>query len=322
MCRSRDLRRSGVVFANVFSQAAAAPMHVTLIVNPVAGKHGSRSETVRRDIEEATARLRRGGADVQSLITERAGHGRDLAAQAVAAGTDVVAAWGGDGTINEVATALGGLAVPLAVLPAGSGSGLARALGIPLAWRKALGIVLRGGDRVIDLGQIAGRVFVNVAGVGLDAHIARVFNAERRGRLGLVTYVRLTVRELRRYTPVACRIRLAQETVDVRPLLVALANSSQYGNGARIAPMARLDDGLLDVVIVRASTPLRDLLRARRLFDGSLARDPLTTVRLADGLSIEAAESIRFHVDGEPCDGDTVLNVGVRRAALRVKVPA
>ena len=82
------------------------------------------------------------------------------------------------------------------------------------------------------------------------------------------------MRELRRYTPVACRIRLAQETVDVRPLLVALANSSQYGNGARIAPMARLDDGLLDVVIVRASTPLRDLLRARRLFDGSLARDP------------------------------------------------
>jgi YegS/Rv2252/BmrU family lipid kinase len=297
-------------------------MRTAVVVNPVAGKLGGRAGAVRRHVDRAVGVLGRGGAQVRVHLTERAGHAAELARLAVADGASMVVAWGGDGTLNEVAGALAGTPVPMAVLPAGSGSGLARALGIPLRWQDALETALAGAERVIDVGRLNGRVFVNVAGIGFDAHVARAFNAERRGRRGLLSYVRLVVRELRRFRPQPCVVRLGEEAIAAEPLLIALANSPQYGNGARIAPLARLDDGKIDVVVVRATTPLRDLWRARRLFDGTMARDPLTVLCLATRLTIEADRPILFHVDGEPFEDEPPLHVEVQPASLRVRVPA
>lgn len=298
-------------------------MRVCLIVNPVSGAHNGRPALVRRQTDEAVSTLRDLGAEVELRFTESRGHATRIAAAAAAAGTDVVAAWGGDGTMNEVAAALAGSPSVLAVVPAGSGSGLARALGVPLNWRKAIALALGGDTRPIDVGAIDGRTFVNVAGLGLDAHIARVFNDDRQvrpGRRGLAAYVRITLREFFRYEPLRCRVAVGGDQIDGTVLMVALANSPQYGNGARIAPAARLDDGEVDVVVVRATSPVKDLLRARRLFDGSIARDAGAVLRRAPRVVIDAERALEFHTDGEPYQGGSRLEVEMRPRALLVRV--
>lgn len=309
-------------------------MRVTVILNPVSGAHADRPQRLRSQIDHAVATLERERIDVAVRATEHAGHATALALDAVQAGADVVAAWGGDGTVNEVAAALADSAATLAILPAGSGSGLARALGIPLRFSDALQVIPRGRTIAIDLGRVRDeraeetgavpRLFANVAGLGLDATIALAFNADRRarpGRRGLGTYVRLTLRELRRFTPLQCRVRAGDDTIEAHALLVAMANSPQYGNGARIAPDAQIDDGLVDVVVVEATSWARDVWRARRLFDGSIARDPATHVRRASTVTVESETPLTYHTDGEAFLGGTRLEVTMRPKALRVRVP-
>jgi diacylglycerol kinase family enzyme len=108
----------------------------------------------------------------------------------------------------------------------------------------------------------------------------------------------------------------------VDALLVAFANSPQYGNGAVIAPQARVDDGEVDVVVVEATRPFRDVLRARRLFDGTIARDRRAAILRAPRVVVEAEGPIRFHTDGEPCEAGDRLAVEVCPLALVVRVPA
>ena len=104
-----------------------------------------------------------------------------------------------------------------------------------------------------------------------------------------------------------CRVIVGDEVIDTRPLLIALANSAQYGNGARIAPDARIDDGLLDVVVVEATSLLRDLFRARRLFTGSLAKDPWTTLRRGASVRIES-DGPRAGARGRPAVRDSAAS--------------
>lgn len=300
-------------------------MRADLVVNPVSGGNQGRPGRLRRQLDTSVDVLRRAGIETSVHLTGGPGHATALAAESARAGADVVAAWGGDGTVNEVAAALAGTSTALAIVPAGSGSGLARALGIPLHPQGAIDVIVQRATRRIDVGRIAGRTFVNVAGIGFDARVARAFNADRLarpGRRGLATYVRITVREFFRYAPPRCRIAVGTERLEVDALLIALANSPQYGNGAVIAPDARLDDGEVDIVVVRASYPLRDLLRARRLFDGTIARDAGASILRAARASIEADGPIAFHTDGEPHDGGARLDVEMCPGALRVCVPA
>ena len=146
-------------------------LRVAIVINPVAGVRGT-LDRARRRAELAMDLLVAEQVDPEILITEHAGHAAELARGAVERGARIVVAWGGDGTVNEVATALVGTAAALAVIPAGSGNGLARMLGMPSDAVRAIGRILNGADRAIDLGEIDGHLFVNVAGVGFDAHIA------------------------------------------------------------------------------------------------------------------------------------------------------
>jgi YegS/Rv2252/BmrU family lipid kinase len=296
-------------------------MRAILIVNPVSGRHGANTARVAASITEAVRTLAALGVDVQVRLTERPGHATELAARAVEEGADRVFAWGGDGTINEVAVALKGTGVALGIVPAGSGNGLARELRVPLDAARALRVAATGPVRPVDVGDIDGHPFLNVAGAGFDARVALAFNTERKGRLGLRSYVRITIRELRRFVAEPCRVIVGNEVIETRPLLIALANSAQYGNGARIAPDARIDDGLLDVVVVEATSPLRDLLRARRLFTGSLAKDPRTTVRRGACVRIESDGPRAAHVDGQPFQIGRDAVATVHALALHVVVP-
>lgn len=295
---------------------------VFVIVNPKSGRGGGdlasrgarRSALARRVLDEA-------GVGARIEVTTHQGHARALAAEAVAAGASLVLVWGGDGTVNEVAGALAYGPVPLGIVPAGSGNGLAAALGLDRRPEHAIHAAIGGRDRTIDAGELDGRLFFNLMGVGFDAHVAAVFNA-RGLRRGLPAYVFTTLSELLRYAPRTYHIRLDGDTLERRALMVVVANGTQYGNGARVAPDARLDDGELDLVVVDARTPWQDLARVRYLFDGTAARRPGIMHRRVRRATIAAVEgTLAYHVDGECHERAGTLDVHVRPAALKVRVP-
>jgi diacylglycerol kinase (ATP) len=258
------------------------------------------------------------GVDGDVEATEGRGHAFTLARAAVARGARLVCAWGGDGTVNEVARALVGHPTALGVVPTGSGNGLARTLGLPLRPAAALATALQGRERVIDAGEVDGRLFVCLAGLGLDAEVAARF--ETRAGRGVARYIVLSARTLLRYRPVSYVIRVDGETFRGPALLVVCANGRQYGSGAIVAPRARLDDGQLDLVVVEPRRLPAALWAARRLFTGSLDRVPGVRSRAFAAAEIEGPGPLGFHVDGEPCAGGARLAVRVRPAALRVRV--
>ena len=306
----------------LLSAAHRAAMNVLVILNPVCGRHGADASRLASLSARATTMLASLGVQATLRTTERQGHATELAAAAAAAGVDRVLAWGGDGTINEVAVALAFSPTALAIVPAGSGNGLARELRVPLDPMRAIRAAVTGVVREIDVGEIDGRRFLNVAGIGVDGRVAQVFNAERTGRHGLLDYARISMRVLREHVPSPCTLTVDGEVLRARPLLIAIANSAQYGNGARIAPLAAIDDGLLDVVVVEATSPWHDLLRARRLFTGTMARDPRTTVRRGRVIRFEAAGETFAHVDGQPFVLRDRAEATVHARALRVVVPS
>lgn len=293
---------------------------VAVVLNPISGI-GRRRDSGTALAERVSERMAALGMDPCVALTEGIGHARALALDAVRGGARVVVAWGGDGTVNEVASSLVHSDVALAIVPAGSGNGLARMLGIPFEPAAALRIAESGTERVIDVGDFDGRLFVNIAGVGLDAAIAHRFAENGVGRRGFRRYAELTLKELWGFTPRACELRGEGWSERVRPLLMAFANGREYGNGATIAPSAVLDDGLLDVVVVGDRSLGAVLWQLPKLFSGRAPEVPGVTIRQSSELEIASEGDIPYHVDGEPCLGGPVLRVRVVRAALRVMAP-
>jgi YegS/Rv2252/BmrU family lipid kinase len=256
-------------------------------------------------------------------VTDRAGHARDLARTARADGARLVVAWGGDGTVNEVASALAFGDVPLGIMPAGSGNGLAHELGITADPTDALSRSIRAMPRAprnIDVGEIDGRLFVNLAGIGFDAHVAARFNAPENQRRGLVGYASLATRSLASYACTRYDIVTPAWRVTVCALLVVLANGTEFGNGVRIAPGARVDDGALDLVIVEERSRLGTMWNMRRLLSGSVDRAANWSSRHVREVTIDSDAPMIFHVDGEPIHGGSHVDARVHAGALRICV--
>jgi len=258
------------------------------------------------------------GDPAEVLMTEAVGHARELAKSAVRRGARLVMAWGGDGTISEVASALAFDEVPLGIIPAGSGNGLARELGVSLRPERAIADALQAVPRPIDLGELDGHLFANIAGVGFDAHIASRFaTARRRGFIG---YAGITARALTSYVPQRYRVTTSGVETAHRAILVTIANSAQFGNNARIAPGARVDDGELDLVVMEERSRVGTLYQMPRLFNGTVARVPGCTIRRIREATIEADAPMTYHVDGEPMAGGTKLRARIHPGALMVAI--
>jgi YegS/Rv2252/BmrU family lipid kinase len=291
---------------------------IAVIVNPVSGAGGG-GDAGRQRVELARSVLNRHALQPEIFVTAGRGDARRLALELAERECALVFAWGGDGTVNEVGSALTFRRIPLAVVPSGSGNGLARDLGISLRPEDAIASALAGFDRPVDVGELNGSFFFNVAGVGLDAHVARLFNTEAMGRRGLIPYVWLTLRALLTYQPLEYTIRSGDQVWQHTAMLLALANSRQYGHGAVISPDARLDDGLIDLVIVEGGPSLATLWKARRLFNGTLPQAKDVMVRRIEQATIEAAHPIEYHVDGEAKQGGTRLEFRLHPGALLVR---
>jgi diacylglycerol kinase (ATP) len=289
---------------------------VSIIINPISG--GVRPAVARARAAVARAAADLDGRPLDVFVTEGVGHARQLATEAVQRGARLVLAWGGDGTINEVMSALAFGPVALGIIPAGSGNGLARELGVSRRPERAIADALAAAPATMDVGEVDGHLFANIAGIGFDAHIASRFAAaERRGFLG---YVGITARALASYVPLQYRIFTDRGRRDVRAVLVTIANSAQFGNGALIAPGARVDDGELDLVVFEERSRVRTVCSMPRLFNGTVRRLQGCRIDRICSVTIEADEPLTFHVDGEPVQGGTRLSARVHPGALRVAV--
>jgi YegS/Rv2252/BmrU family lipid kinase len=300
--------------------ANAAADRVVVILNPISGT-GGRPALARQRIARAEAALQAHRVDGRVAVTAGAGHASQLAREAVAEGVSLVIAWGGDGTINEVASQLAFREVSLAVIPSGSGNGLARELKIPCDVNRAFAVAFGGSERVIDAGEIEGRLFFNVAGIGLDAEVAREFAATGLLRRGFSRYIQIATRRLLSFEAREYRITADGTSTRTRALVIAIANGRQYGNGALIAPDARIDDGRLDVVVVGERSVLKALTQMPRLFSGRIATVGGVTSSSVREVTVESASRMIYHADGEPCEGGTSIRAGIRPRALRVRVP-
>ena len=186
--------------------APAASRRVAVIINPISGL-GARPDTARRRAELAAVCVEAHHVAADIFVTERRHHARELAHAAVANGATTVIAWGGDGTVNEVASALAFGEAALGVVPSGSGNGLARELALPLEPRAAFEVALGAHRRRIDAGELDGHLFFNVAGIGLDADVAHRFAAGGLIRRGLAKYVMRSTQALLSYRAVPLRSR-------------------------------------------------------------------------------------------------------------------
>lgn len=294
-------------------------MKVAVIINPISGT-GGRADVARRRAEQAAALVEVHGAEAEVFLTQRVGHARELAEGALSRGASLVVAWGGDGTVNEVGSALAFRDASLGIVPSGSGNGLARELGVPLDPTAAFAALLDGREQTIDAGELDGRLFFNIAGCGLDARVAYRFAANGLVRRGFTRYLEVAVSELFGFVPDEYTISANGEVTRARPLMVAFANARQYGNGALIAPSARVDDGQLDLVIVGNRSLLKTLCHVPRLFLGQIERVPGVTTIRASEIELSSATDVLCHVDGEPHLGGRLVKVRVRPQALRVKV--
>ena len=296
------------------------PADVIAIVNPLSGA-GATPGVAERRVALLEAKFSAAGVTGSVHLTERSGHAGELARAAVQSGVRTVIAWGGDGTINEAGTALAGTNVVLGIVPAGSGNGFASEIGVPNLPEMAIDVALSGRDRAIDAGELNGRFFFNIAGVGFDAVIAEQFNQQTLGRRGMGPYVRIGLRECFRYRAARYRIRLDDEEIETNALLVAFANGREYGNRIRLAPHARMDDGKLEAVVVEDRRPLSRLWSGRHLALGTADKAARIVARSIESARIETEGEMLYHLDGEIGRATGSIAVRIRPKALIVRTP-
>jgi diacylglycerol kinase (ATP) len=286
-------------------------MKALFIVNERSGK--KRGFDIRDVIRTASA------FDTEILGCSRKEDLDAMIDTAEADGVDVVFAVGGDGTVHETAKRLIGRKPALGILPIGSGNGFARHIGLPLEPAKALQSCGTGRIVTIDTATVNEHPFLGVMGIGFDAVIAERF-ASSTVR-GLETYIKESVHAFAGFTADEYVLTANGQTLTQRAFVVAIANSGQYGNNARIAPLASLQDGLLDVVIVHDANVLDAAFLLGRLFSGTIHQARGVTTLQTPEVTIRRRAAGPAHLDGEPLTLPAELQVRVVPRSLRLLVP-
>jgi YegS/Rv2252/BmrU family lipid kinase len=281
------------------------------IVNPRSG-HVAR---VLARVQAAAAELR-----AEVVFTERPRHATELAATALADGCALVVAVGGDGTLNEVAGALVGTAATFGLVPCGSGNGLGRHLGIHGPVDQALRVLRTGASRLIDSGLADGHAFFTVAGLGFEAEVSDRFN--RLARRGFRRYLATAAALLRTYRSPLCTIEHDGMHAQLPVFTLAVANCDQYGNRARIAPGAQVDDGRLDLVAIPPVSWANAVPLIARLFSGTIDRARNVTHFRGARFVVHRPAPGLIHTDGECHFAPARIEFIVRPQSLRVLAPA
>lgn len=248
--------------------------------------------------------------------------GRAKARLAAEQGFDILLVVGGDGTVSTAGSALIGSDTALGVIPMGSGNGFARHFGIPLKPEDAARVLAQGSIRSIDVGTVNDRPFLVTCSMAWDAAIVRSF--EKSPMRGVLPYVFAGVYEFLEYDPQPITATLDSEEVleFPDPLVFTVANLTQYGGGAVIAPNAKHDDGRLDLVVARHQDIPVLFGNIMKLFKGAIHEIPAVIYRRFSSMSIKRGHAAPIQIDGELVDADQEFQIGVASSALKVIVPA
>lgn len=258
--------------------------------------------------------------DTEIVITKYKGEATEIVREKLIENYRYFVAVGGDGTVNEIAKALINTQAILAILPIGSGNGLARHLKIPLQPAKAIRLINKQKFQAIDYGLINNTPFFCTCGVGFDALIGEKF-AQCKGR-GLSNYVKTTIIEYFNYKPEMYKITIDNERkINIPAFLITFANGSQYGNNAYIAPNADICDGKLDMCILAPFKLYKAPGIAMRLFAKNIDRSSLMQIERASSILLERAADGVIHFDGEPCRMGKKLEISLINKGLNVIVP-
>jgi diacylglycerol kinase (ATP) len=288
---------------------------MVFIINPVSGT--GKTANMESLIKNQTSLM----TPVPEIITTRyKGHANKIVKKSIKKGIKKFIAVGGDGTVNEIASELMGKKAVLGIIPNGSGNGLARHLGIPLKTELAMDVINSGKIKRIDAGKVNNKYFFCTCGTGFDARIGKEFD-KLNGR-GFVNYLRTVLREFINYRPKKYKIRIDGKKNKQKAFLITIANAGQYGNNAYIAPGAVIDDGLLDICIVKPFPVFKSLFLGLRLFNRTIDKSKYTEVCKGREITIQRDKKIRMHLDGEPVKMKNHVRVTIMSKSLRVIVPA
>jgi len=288
--------------------------HILFIINPISGignHHG---------VEHLiTERLDSARFNSSIIYTNSQGHASEISREAAADGVEIIVAVGGDGTVNETAAGLIGTESALAIIPAGSGNGLARHLKIPMNKKRAIDVINHGKVQKIDTATINDQLFVNLAGVGFDASVAKKFASA--GKRGFSTYFRITTNSYKNYEPKQYTLVIDGKVIKRRALLISFANSNQFGNNTSIDPTASIDDGFIDVCIVGKMPYWKALLLAPLLFLKKFDQTKYIEIIRAKEVVLKRKKGKSIHLDGDPKTMGKELTMRINPLSLNVIVP-
>jgi diacylglycerol kinase (ATP) len=308
MQRSHPYMKSG------FLTELLSPKRISFIVNPKAGTNLQKH--IRESVEKY---LNHDQFEYGFKYTEHAGHARELALEALAEGYDIVTAVGGDGSINEVASALIGTKAILGIIPAGSGNGLAMHLGYGRDVEGAVRKLNTAQEKIIDVGLMNDRPFINLAGIGFDGLVSNMMKGSNWR--GFIPYFLKSVEAGLKYTPSLCTIEMDDRVLTEKCFAITIANGPMYGYNFQIAPDARMDDGLFEVVILKdaprwqyfAAVPATLI---GKIYDAGFV-EHFTTKRVR--ISTEGTNYT--HLDGEGLVQEGDLTFEMKPKSLHILVP-
>lgn len=287
---------------------------ILFIINPVSGigKQKKVEEIIKSGIDHNKW-------TVDTVYTQHKGHGIELS-KAAANNYAIVVAVGGDGTVNEVGRGLIGSNTALGIIPTGSGNGLARYLEIPFKVHKALQVINQAEQKAIDVVKINDYHSLNVAGIGFDAYVSHKFAAKKKR--GPLAYMQLITKEFVDYKSSTYKVTINNETSEWDAFLISFANSSQYGNNVHIAPGACIDDGLVDMCVIRDFPKYTAPALLISMLDQSIGLNKYDIIVKSPKIIVEHKSGLLGHVDGEPVNFGNTAQVEVMHLALKVVVPA
>jgi len=295
-----------------FSTLDMTAKKIKVIINPISGI--GQQKIVPQLIKE---QINNDSIQVDIVYTKYAQHATELAQQAVTESYYAVAIVGGDGSVNEVGKALVGSQTALAIIPTGSGNGLARHLKIPLELKSAIELLNQHRIRTIDTGLFNSHFFVGVCGIGFDGLIAKRFS--EFGKRGFASYIRIILTQYFQFKRATYTVSSSNKSFQQKAFLVTMANSSQYGNRVTVAPSAKVDDGIFELCLLRRLPLYAMPLIAYRFFTKTIHLSKYMTIIKGTEFEIESDYSMA-HVDGEPVSCLGVTKITIQPASLQVIV--
>jgi YegS/Rv2252/BmrU family lipid kinase len=280
------------------------------IINPISG--GKKKDGVPELIEKY---LDTTAFKPTIIFTDGVSHARQIAKEAVGS-FELIVAVGGDGTVNEIGSALAGTDTTLGIIPYGSGNGLSRFLGISMDAEKAIKNLSTGNVEVIDSAKLNGLPFFNMAGMGFDAHISEVFSHGKKR--GFFTYIKSSMQEIAKYKSQIYHLEIDGKAYEREAFMLSFANSSQYGNNAHISPHASVQDGLLDICVIQKFPLWRFPEMGIRMLTKTSDKTKYVEIIRGKHIKIKREGPGPIHLDGEPQMMDADIEIEVIPNSLKV----